>query len=188
MATPADDPIRQGDLLVDVGIPDLALPLSVTNEGALQGNAVARVKYCTALVVSQCCSTKASYVAVAPVLRRGGLTEQQEVALLAEEPPAPDEDGRIHNYTYDLFRLAPVEGTLPETDARTEWVVDFGRIVSFTGKCEVLREQRRARLNPETRRLLRIKLALFWARPEREDAEALAALGLPAGLMPILPN
>lgn len=186
-ATPAEDPLRQGDLLSDVGIPDLALPLSVTTEGLLQGNAVARVKSVTVMVVSQCCSTKTSYAAVAPVLRRGGLTGPQELALLTEEPPPPDEDGRVHNYTYDLFRLASVGDTLAELDIGTQWVVDFGRIVSFTGACDVLRERRRARLTPEARRLLRIKLALFWARPEQEDVVALAELGFPSGLRPLPP-
>jgi len=179
-----DDQLRQGDLLVDIVFPSLKLPILVTGiPPSPDDRMIATYTIKTALVVSQCCANADDYVALAPVRPEGNLSPQQEAALLAAEPPtvAEIEAGEANGYTMDSFRLEPVAGVIEDGPGRYQ-IADLGRVVSCFGACASLRSNRRARMTPEGRRLLRINLGLFWARPEEGDAERLSEAGLPPGL------
>lgn len=189
---PKDDPLRQGDLLLYVPFPALGVPLQTTKGTAARPEdvqAIIRVRERTLLVVSHCCETSNQYLAVAPVVPKRPGGEREERALLAEEPPE-SANGGDGEYGYDLarFRLEPIDGVLPTLPAPSQQVAELTRIISFTGGCASLTNMRAARLSPEGRRILRIKLALFWGRPEKEDAAYLEANGIPLGQRPPSPS
>ncbi len=178
---PAEDPLRQGDLLVEVVFPDLRLPLSFYEFRRDEPATTLPARQATGLVVSQCCTNvDDDYAAVAPVSRmKGNISDAQRAALLAEEPT--QEGHRLTNYDLEHFALTPISGVLDERGGRI-WVANLNRAVPFYGECSQLRTLRRARMTVVARRLLRIKLSLFWSRTESEDAAQLEALGLPPGL------
>lgn len=135
----------------------------------------------TALVVSQCCRNVGNdYVAVVPIQPLGGLSEDQERALVMEEPPPPPEPGERWDYAIEHFRLHPLPDALEERPGRYQ-VAQLNRVATFWGDCSDLLPHRRARMTPAARRLLRINLALFWSRVEETDVEALRELGLEPG-------
>lgn len=191
---PPGDALRQGDLLWRVMLPKLKLPLSAVHvPGAelpktapLQAVGVAR----DFIVVSQCCEVEnGDTVAVAPALSTPPLNEVLKAALEADEPPleeaAAPEDGEDEpRYAFDLFRLLPLAGLIEEGPGRYV-VADLGEIISLSGDLHPLRANRRARMKPEARRLLRIKLMYFFGRVEDEDAEYLEELNIPPGPTPL---
>jgi hypothetical protein len=183
----ADDSLRQGDLLINVPFPALPVPLQTTAAVARREEdiqAIVNVRHRTALVVSHCCSSNDEYVALAPVTPKR-INPLQEAALLAEEPPQ-GAGLDISGYDVAHFRLLSLENVLDDIDPGFH-VADLTRILSFSGGCANLIALRRGRLTPLGRRLLRIKLALFWGRAEQGDAEALEAQGVPPGLTPYPP-
>jgi hypothetical protein len=84
-------------------------------------------------------------------------------------------------YVYVAHALAPLERYLENRDGRIN-VASFLEVQSYSGDDQGLRVARVATMTPEGRRLLRIRLAFFWGRPEDEDEKALAVAGLSAGL------
>jgi hypothetical protein len=69
-------------------------------------------------------------------------------------------------------------------DANSFRVADLGQIMSFGGERQELSRHRRARMTPEGRRLLRIKLSFFFGRVEDGDAQYLEEHGIPVGTRP----
>lgn len=199
---PPEDSLRQGDFLRRVMLPKLKLPLAAVHvpgvdlpkTSPLQAVGVAR----DFLVVTQCCEVEnGDTVAVAPVLSTPPLNEVLRASLDSEEPPL--DDAAVENaldaggadgdgddepkYAFDLLRLQPLAGLIEEGPGRYV-VADLGEIISLSGDLQPLKAQRRARMTPEARRLLRIKLMYFFGRVEEEDAEQLDALNIPPGPTP----
>lgn len=91
----------------------------------------------TALVVSSCCANaNEEYLAVAPVQPLGGLTDEQEEALLRMEPPDPD-SGVYGGYDIDHFRLDPLEGILGDPPNAYQ-AAFLARAIPFWGDCSDL--------------------------------------------------
>lgn len=175
-----DSSLRQGDLLVDVPRPILRLPVKVADFLENQPMTVVQVETGPALVISHCCTNENSkHVAVASVRRRGGLRPHERTGLLKDEPDIVD--GALHNYTLDSFALKAYSDVLESLDEDHFWVAELSRMTSFVGDDASLRKLRRAHMEPEERRLLRIKLAYRWARAEEGDAQHLMARGIPPG-------
>ena len=177
---PADDPLRQGDLLTDVDLPLLKRPIpAIPLDFGAQANMQVPYRRLAGLVVSSCCSNTAEdYIAIAPVQPLSGLTEDQEAALLQTEPPDPASGG-YQGYDIDHFRLEPLEGVLADPRRGSFQSAFLNRAIPFWGDCSDLRAYRRVRMTAAGRRLLRLNLALFWSRVERADIEELTAAELP---------
>ncbi len=182
---PEDALLRQGDLLKDVLLPRLKLPVEVAHaEGTAPSDGAITTSQGYVkdfLVVSQCCEIEnGRFVAVALVRSTGRLNEQLRLALLADEPPRDDEEG---GYVFDQFRLDPLAGLVEGTSDQFT-VADLGQIVSFGGERQVLQRYRGARMTPEGRRKLRIKLGFYFSRVEDEDGRYLIDHGIPVGARP----
>jgi len=183
---PDDEALRQGDYLKDMVVPTLTLPFRVSHPmgGAIKQDdrIVLPQRTCDLLVVSQCCSiAHNSFVAVARVRPYSQFSAVQEAGMLAEEPIGLEDA----HYNMDAFRLAPhpeLPQLIPEMSGARYYCADLGSIFSLSGNRETLNQFRVARMTAAGRRLLRIKLSLFWGRPEEEDVLALNDLGLPPGL------
>lgn len=175
-----DDPLRQGDLLIDVTVPDLRLPIPWFAIGSQNATATPALQS-DAIVISQCCDNMENdYVAVAPIGRLGGLKEHHAQALLN---PEPKWDGiSLSEYVLEHFRVEPIAGLLDDPGNGRYLVAKLHRAASFHGDCGSLIENRRARMTVEARRLLRIKLGLLWSRPEEGDVEELKQRGIAVGL------
>jgi hypothetical protein len=178
---PADDPLRQGDLLDGVLFPTLKHPLQVVSIDATNG-VLAPVREKWGVVVSHCCDNEpGEYVAIAQVQTAGNLTPDQEAALLNYEPP-PD---HVSGYVFEDFRLEPIEGVL-DPKPRMHWVAKLTRTVTMWGEeCKHLTALRRRRMTPQARRHLRLNLMLLWGRTEESDRRALEELGIPPDFRPI---
>jgi hypothetical protein len=182
---PEAELLRQGDLLKGIHLPRLRLPLEVAHVAGTQpgDGAVALVQSYARdfLVVSQCCEIEnGNYVALSLIRSTGPLNPDVRNALLAEQPPREGEEG---GYVFDQFRLEPLAG-LVGGDANRFQVADLGEIMSFGGERHELSRHRRARMTPEGRRLLRIKLSFYFGRVEDGDAQYLEELGIPVGARP----
>lgn len=175
---PADDPLRQGDLLKSVLFPILKVPLETV---ALEGKSAALVatKYKWGLVVSQCCDNENDdYAAIAQVQPRTNLTAEQNAAYLAYEPVVDDPEG----YIIEEFRLEPYGDLQPPNGGQQ--VALLNRVSVFWGDCSPLRATRIARMKPEGRRWLRLNLSMLWGRAEADDRQHLQQAGVPAGFLP----
>lgn len=184
---PEDRELRQGDLISGAVLPKLSLPLRFAH---VPGTDIERAPILldgqrqNFVVISQCCNIENSRsVALAPVRLTQPLPEGPlRAALLADEPP-PEEDVTEESlYVFDQFRLDPVPGYLGARTDNKFWVIDLNQAASYSGDREELRRLRVRRMTPAGRRLLRIKLLYFWARPEEEDVAWLTERGVPAGL------
>ena len=178
----AGEDLRQGDLLDGLLLPVLTLPIKVAHfsgsEPAAGDSALLGLKgpkhY---VVVSQCCTIEnGNQVAIAPVKSTPTLTNEEALGYLDEEPT--DE----RNFVYSVLRLEDLPEVLEALGRGRYRVVDLQATQSWAGDRSALRAARRARMTPEGRRLLRIKLGFFWGRAEAEDAVALRGLGLPEGV------
>jgi len=175
-----DDPLRQGDLLVGITVPDLRLPVPFFAIGQ-QTATTTPAKVSNAIVISQCCDNeKNDYVVVAPVGRLGNLKKHQLRALLNPEP-VWDGDS-LTEYALEDFHVESREGLLDDPGEDRYLVAKLHRSATFHGDCSVLIQNRRARMTVVARRLLRIKLGLLGGRPEAGDVEELERLGIPPGL------
>jgi hypothetical protein len=177
-------PLSQGDLLRDVYFPNVRLPLTVvTQVGAGLGETAviqleARIR--PALVVTQDCiidKPQTRQIALAPIVATRPQDERELTALRAEFPPRNGVEG---HYVYDLFMVLPFEDAVPGI-AGHERVADLKQVAPIAPKDD-LQDLRVARMRPESKRLLRIKLAAFFGRASDEDVSELAELGLPPGL------
>jgi hypothetical protein len=97
--------------------------------------------------------------------------------LRAELPPRTELEGK---YVYDLFLVLPFGEVVPALQGH-ERVADLKQIAPLAPK-DGLTDLRVARMRPESKRLLRIKLGAFFSRASDEEAAELDALGLPPGL------
>lgn len=172
---PEGDPLRQGDLLTDVELPQVKLPFQFVELGGVRG-AVIPVKKQAGIVISQCCDNESgTYVAVAPVRRHNNLTPVQQDALMNYEP------GIGAHYVYDTFRLEPVPVWLGELPQGQHHVAMLLHAVVVVDRASELIGSRRARMTDEGRRHLRLDLQLLWGRVEAGDEESLASKGFPPG-------
>lgn len=184
--TPATaEPLRQGDLLADLILPRFQLPLSYARPPGReprQGDSIVlpAPRARSFLVVSQCCTIENDQVyALAPVRSTPPLASELRQAYEIDAPRA----GAA--YVYSAHALAPLAQYLENHNGRLN-VASFLEIQSYSGDDQGLRAARVASMTPEGRRLLRIRLAFFWGRPEAEDERSLVAAGLSTGLS--LPN
>ena len=179
---PEGDLLRQGDLVKGVMLPRLRLPLEVAHVPGTnpEDGAVIPLKGYARdfLIVSQCCEIEnGAFVSLALIRSTGPLNEALREGLQAEQPPSPGEEG---GFVFDQFRLDPLDHLVEEPDYRYT-VADLGQIISFGGQREDLNPYRQARMTPEGRRLLRIKLTYYFGRAENDDANHLEERGIPIG-------
>lgn len=176
----AEDPLRQGDLLVDITLPNLRPPIPQFSLRHQEATTVPASRF-DVIVVSQCCdNVKNDYVAVAPIGPLGGLKDHHVRALLSPEPVWKGIS--LSEYVLEHFVIAPIAGVLTDPGTGRYLVAKLHRSATFHGDCSSLLGQRRARMTVKARRLLRIKLGLLWSRPEPGDVEELTRIGLPPGL------
>ncbi len=173
--------VRQGDLLIGVVLPRLEFPLPTARapdapprEG---DSAVVRTTIKPCIVVSQCCEIEnGRTIAVAPVKSTPPLGHDETSVYEAIEPTA-----EVGGYAYDGFRLESIPGVLDPLDRNRLHVASLSEIVSIRCSPTALMELRAAEMDVEARRALRIKLGFFFGRAEREDAMALAEMGISPG-------
>jgi hypothetical protein len=185
--------LRQGDFLYGLMLPRLIWPLAYARapESTVAKNQAVLLyaaKPYGYLVVSQCCTVENQTVAaVAEVKSTKPLSElelrdyereepvyESENAALAEEALENTDSG----YVFNAHALAPFEGYLGRADGRL-YVADFTTIQTYSGSIEDFQEARVAAMTPVGRRLLRIRLALFWGRVEDEDRQWLTEHDIP---------
>jgi hypothetical protein len=181
-APPPEEALRQGDLLKAVLLPKLRLPLAVVHVPGVDINKSASVQAMGSvrdfLVVSQCCQIENKVtVAVAPIQSTRPLDDVLRESLDADEPPVEEEEG---HFAFDMLRLLPLDGVVDEGVGRYT-IADLGQIISLEGEVQQLQNYRQARMSPEGRRLVRIKLMYFFGRAEEEDVAYLNARGIPVG-------
>lgn len=175
-----EDPLRQGDLLVDVVVPDPRVPTPLIAIDKETATTIPAIR-CNAIVVSQCCdNVDREYVAVAPVRQLKRPSESYLDALLSKEPTW--DDTGVHSYIINRFHVEPVGDELQDQRPRRYWVAHLDRSVPLHGDCDLLGANRRARMDLESRRDLRNNLGLLWSRPEEDDAIELKRRGIPVGL------
>lgn len=174
--------LRQGDLLDGLVLPKLKWPLFYARPPAQAGTENQMIvlpgsKAQTYLVVSQCCTIENQIVAaLAPVRSTRPLNEEQ-LSEYEREEPSVDPDVR---YVYNAHALTPFGDYLERTGRRI-FVADLTQIQSYSGEISEFQESRVAVMTPAGRRLLRIRLALFWGRVEQEDEVWFDERGLPSG-------
>jgi hypothetical protein len=174
--------LRQGDLLTGLMLPRLAWPLSYARppEAAVAGNQtvlLSATRPSAYLVVSQCCTIENQTVAALAVVRSTRSLSAAELREYELEEPSGDPD---LNYVFNLHALMPFQGHLLRQDGRI-YVADLTSTQSYSGAISDFQKARVAAMSPAGRRLLRIRLALFWGRVEREDEQWFEENGLPAG-------
>lgn len=179
---PKTEILRQGDLISDLLLPRLAFPLPYArgqDMSPAEGQPIVLTANKSAyyLVTSQCCTIEQKSVcALARLSKVSARTSEQLDALALEEP-----DGNADvKYSFASHPLKPISGVLNESIGIAH-VADFLTIQTYSGALEDLQARRVASMTPEGRRLLRIRLSLFWGRAEREDEEYLLSQGLPVG-------
>ncbi len=176
-------PFRQGDVLEDFPFPsmDASQPIkSGPNHGDGQYIALG-IKRLNVLVVSQCCEAEPHLsLALAPIKRSYPIDQERLPGWRAVDPSANA------GYVFDQFVLEPLTGVIPD-DEQTKrglklTVADLARLVTLEVKnVNVNQYSILARMSPWGRRCLRVNLALFFGRAEKEDAASLLAAGLPVG-------
>jgi hypothetical protein len=178
----ADD-LRQGDLLADLAIPSVKVPVSTTTIPAASGAyaILPAPEHKLAMVVSQCCQNeRGDTVSVSPVISSTPVKAEDMEKWLREEPGG-DQDV---DYVYDLFCLAPIQGLLTHRQMQFNngdeglilQVANLAKATPVTGDWPVIRSTRVARMTPFGRHLLRTKLAFHWSRGEALDLVALEEL------------
>jgi hypothetical protein len=179
-----NDDLRQGDLVADFHFPVLKLPFQIAHSPGqaihFEDRMVLKQKPGYALVVTQCCSVAQNdFVALALVHPVPINNSTFRDALCADEPPEEDSGG---GYLMDLFRLTPCGAHLTSVSPTSEQCADLGKIFTVNGDQSILRDARVGRMRTHERRLLRIKLSLFFGRAEEDDIARLHELGLPPGM------
>lgn len=184
--------LRQGDLLVNLALPNLTWPLSYARPPGQDASAGQTVlvpsgKLQAYLVVSQCCIIENKAVAgLARVRTTQPLTADQVQDL---ERELPSDDPEV-SYAFSEHALKPVGEYLERKD-RKVWVADFASIQTYSGSIADFQSSRVAAMSPEGRAALRVRLGAFWARVEAEDEEYLKERGMSVGfkleLVPAVP-
>lgn len=195
-------PLRQGDFLYGLVLPKLKWPLSYARppESTIEKNQMvllSAAKPYGYLVVSQCCTIENQTVAaLAEVRGTKPLSESELRDYEREEPVYEPEDATPANegvledtdsgYVFNAHALAPFDEYLPRNGGRI-YIADFITIQTYSGNIGDFQAARVAAMSPIGRRLLRIRLALFWGRAEAEDEQWLIEHGVPAGETPPVP-
>ena len=179
---PLDTELRQGDLLAGLIVPLVSYPpklVMVEGQTPAGGDLAVLETVCESfLVVSQCCSIASQKtVAVAPIRSTQRLSPE-EIADQSEADPTARPEGA--NYMVNAHYLEPAPPTLPDLSPKAH-VADLSRIVSMRRQRGSLEARRVAAMSPQGRRLLRMRLAAFFGRPETEDLEWFIEQGLPPG-------
>jgi hypothetical protein len=174
--------LRQGDLVQNILLPTLRLPLVFGHQAgrAPQDGDPALVpsKLRDFLVVSQCCTIENHHVVALAPIRWTARMSPEERAVYSEADFSLI--GTEDKYVYNAHILAPIERILEEQGGRAK-IADFTQIVTCTGDDSELRAGRTARMSPAGRRLLRMRLSVFWGRVEAEDLAWFKEEGLPPG-------
>lgn len=163
---------RQGDLLQGLVLPRLKTPLTygiiggtaaTGGETVLIGSDPRPRNY---VVMSQCCTIENSRVlAVAPVVSTKTLGQ---VELEQYRASIPDASGYVVGAQW-LQDLPPF--LVARTGALQ--VADFTQIQTYNGDLDSFLPSRVARMTPQAREELRIRLMRFWGRAEAGDLEEL---------------
>lgn len=166
------DGLRQGDLL-------LGVPLEAQQVGEPIQGATRPIELTDVIVVSQCCTTQQkSLVSLAPLHTIKLAAQRPDVLRLLqlEEPEAfggPFETNRLYLQPHPSMNLGLGR-------AKVAYLLE-ARLLK-TGDDDLwLRSRRVARMTPQGRRLVRIKVGAHWARPEEDDVVALTRMGIPVG-------
>lgn len=162
-------------------LPTLKFPISYINQGHVKAGDTAVLptysKDRDYLVVSQCCDLeKRTNVALAPIKSTHSLSDSDRDALFAERPN--EESG----YTFSQFGLNLLEGIVLPLAQDRQSCAALDEVATFLGARASFQSHVVARMTPAGRRLLRVKLSLFFGRAEAEDATRLAADGIAEGL------
>ena len=178
------DGIRQGDVVAGLVLPKHRLPMTYARGPGTEVAPGQQVILPTPsrdrlhLVVSQCCTIEnGDFVSLVPIVSTAPLSEDERLPYLADEPPVTDGVG---GYVFDAFYLHPLPGVIDHPSGRL-LVADLVDVQSYAGSREMLIRGRVARMTPSGRRLLRIKLAYLWGRPEGDDVSWFEERGLSAG-------
>lgn len=180
---PVEDDLRQGDLLADLALPAVNIPVSRASVQAASGlyAIIPAPTHKLAMVVSQCCQNeRGDTVSLSPVTWSTPVKAPDMDKWLREEPLG-DEDV---DYVYDLFCLAPIENLVAHRPKQFNngeeglmfQVADLAKATPVTGDWDVVRATRVARMTPFGRYLLRTKLAYHWSRGEAQDLASLEEL------------
>ncbi|SRR6266498_495848 len=191
--------LRQADFLYGLVLPRLTWPLSYARppESAIEKNQMvllSTAKPYGYLVVSQCCTIENQIVAaLAEVKRTKPLSEselrdyEREQPVYESDDAAPADEGVLEDtdsgYVFNAHALTPFDEYLPRRGGHI-YIADFTTIQTYSGNIADFQEARVAAMSPVGRRLLRIRLALFWGRAEDEDKQWLIEHDIPVGETP----
>lgn len=192
--------LRQGDFLHSLVLTRLTWPLSFARQPEAEiskGQTVLlpAVQPYGYLVVSQCCTIENQIVvALAEVKSTQRLSSYELEDYEREEPFVAPEGGTGQNaeethanpspgYVFNAHALTSFGEYLPRLNGRT-YIADFTTIQTYSGSIEDFQVNRVAAMTPIGRRALRIRLSLFWGRPEAEDENFLMKQGVPVGITP----
>jgi hypothetical protein len=174
--------LRQGDLVQGILLPTLRLPLVFGRPASRapqdRDTALLTSRQRDFVVVSQCCTIENHrVVALAPIKSTPPMSpEERAVYREADFSLIGAED----RYVFNAHILDPIEKVLEEQGGRAK-IADFTQIVTCTGDDSDLRAGRTAQMSPAGRRLLRMRLSVFWGRVEAEDLAWFKEEGLPPG-------
>lgn len=188
--------LRQGDFLCGLVLPRLTWPLSYARppESTIDKNQMVLLpaaKPYGYLVVSQCCTIENQTVAALAEVRSTKPLSESELRGFEREQPVyeredstPADAGVLEDtdsgYVFNAHALAPFGDYLRRNGGRI-YVADFITIQTYSGDIADFQEARVAAMSPVGRRLLRVRLALFWGRAEDEDEKWLIEHDVPVG-------
>jgi hypothetical protein len=194
--------LRQGDFLYGLVLPRLTWPLSYARppESTIQKNQMVLLpaaKPYGYLVVSQCCTIENQTVAALAEVRSTKPLSESELRDYEREEPVyepddatPADDGSLEDtdsgYVFNAHALGPFEEYFPRVGGRI-YIADFVTTQTYSGDIRDFQEARVAAMSPAGRRLLRIRLALFWGRAEDEDEQWLIEHDVPVGMTAPVP-
>jgi hypothetical protein len=178
----SSEALRQGDLLQDLLLPTLRLPITFGHPAGRApqdgDTALLPSKERNFLIVSQCCTIENHHVAALAPIRSTPPMSPEERAIYSEADFSLI--GADDKFVFNVHTLDPIEKALEEVGGRAK-VADLTQIVTCTGDDSILRAKRVARMSPAGRRLLRMRLSVFWGRVEAEDLAWFKQEGLPPG-------
>jgi hypothetical protein len=166
--------LRQGDLLDMQLLPQLKIPFNIARPNDRDPRPddlivlkLGRLRHY--LVVSQCCTIENDkVVAIAPIRTTHPLQPQDEIAYRNNTPKTKDDDPP---YAYSAHLIESYMGEHPPPPGNNKLlIVDFSQIQTYSGDLSTLRAARIARMTVPSRRDLRLRLAGFWGRAEKDDS------------------
>lgn len=175
-------PLGQGDVVIGIRIPRVTVdPIASGQVDHTFIDTYRRSTQTHFMIVTQCCSLKNGYIAVAPIEVRPA---DPRIAGSAELLKALRDKVGKHGYEHlaanDLFATFPIQDVdrrvrLERTVSGLEKIpqVDFNGILSIRDTDQALLACRVRAMKPEARASLRMKLSLFFSRMTGEDREYL---------------